>query len=77
MEFTNTLMTFALLETIQDDTDEGTSKIEKLIVPLALCGCMGSGQQNPMGAALLEWGRARGYSALWCFLPGLPVSVRA
>ena len=35
------------------------------------------GTQYEMGAALLEWGRARGYSALWCFLPGLPVSVRA
>jgi len=33
--------------------------------------------ENELGAALLEWGRARGYSALWCFLPGLPVSVRA
>jgi hypothetical protein len=55
-------MTFALLETIQDDTDEGTSKIEKLIVPLALCGCMGSGQQNPIAGG----GGAGGTSVPTC-----------
>jgi hypothetical protein len=39
--FTQLFTTLALVDTLHDDSEEGESKIEKLLVPLALCGCMG------------------------------------
>jgi len=46
MEMGQLVTTFVLLDTLHDDSEEGQSKIEKLLVPLALCGCMGSGQSQ-------------------------------
>ncbi len=50
MEMGQLVTTFVLLDTLHDDAEEGHSKIEKLLVPLALCGCMGSGSNPPVAA---------------------------
>jgi len=43
------ITTFAVLDMLSDDPDEGgQSKFKELLLPLVLCGCMGSGQPPPI-----------------------------
>jgi len=50
MEMGQLVTTFVLLDTLHDDPEEGRSNIKDLVLPLALCGCMGSGSNQPVAA---------------------------